>query len=55
MDPKYHGWLIRAFEARQSATYGVDLPGEADAANISALIEQAEDFVAAIRRYLASE
>jgi uncharacterized protein (UPF0332 family) len=55
LDPKYHGWLIRAFEARQSATYGVDLDGEADAASISALIEQAEDFVAAIRRYLASE
>jgi uncharacterized protein (UPF0332 family) len=55
LDPKYHGWLIRAFEARQSATYGVDLNGEADAASIGALIEQAEDFVAAIRRYLASE
>jgi uncharacterized protein (UPF0332 family) len=55
LDPKYHGWLIRAFEARQSATYGVDLNGEADAASIGALIEQAEEFVSAIRRYLALE
>ena len=55
LDPKYHGWLIRAFEARQSATYGVDLEGAADAASVGALIEQAVELVAAIRRYLAPE
>lgn len=55
LDPKYHGWLIRAFEARQSATYGVDLNGESDPASVATLIKQAEELVAAIRRYLAPE
>jgi uncharacterized protein (UPF0332 family) len=52
LDPKYHGWLIRAFEARQSATYGVNVAEEADSERVEALIGQAEELVAAIRDYL---
>lgn len=50
MDPKYHRWLLDAFKVRQRATYGVDAP--IAVAEAGEMINRADDFVAAARRYL---
>lgn len=38
LDPKYHQWLLGAFESRQSATYGTDLGQEIDERDVQELI-----------------
>lgn len=55
LDPKYHSWLIQAFEARQTATYGADLKDEVSAERVRSRIEQAEELIEAVREYLARE
>lgn len=53
LDPKYHRWLIHAFEGRQSATYGTDIENEPDRESVTRVIDQAEELLAAAREYLA--
>lgn len=55
LDPKYHGRLIRAFEGRQSATYGTDLDVEPDSASVAAVLDRAQEFLGAAKDYLAPE
>ena len=50
LDPQYHAWLLRAFEIRQRATYGID--AALDSEGVRRLIGRAEEFLAAARRYL---
>ena len=53
LDPKYHRWLLTAFNKRIAADYGVRAEITADDART--LIEQAKDFVSSGRRFLTSE
>lgn len=49
LDPKYHRWLIDAFDERQKAIYGLQV--EVLAERALELIEQAEEFMEASRSY----
>jgi uncharacterized protein (UPF0332 family) len=51
MDPRYHRWLLDAFDRRITADYGVDVSISAEEAD--RMIEQAKEFLDAGRRYLA--
>lgn len=53
LDPKYHRWLLSAFNKRLAADYGTE--DEADSGDVSQLIVRAEDFLAAAREYLEEE
>jgi len=48
-----HGWLISAFEKRVKASY--DYGTEVSAAEAGKIIDQAEQFIAAIEEYLGAE
>ena len=50
LDPKYHRWLLAAFEKRITADYGVEETIEIDEART--LIQQAQEFLQAAQRYL---
>jgi len=50
LDPKYHRWLLDAFEERQAADYGLD--PDISAERVEELIERAEAFLAAGRKHL---
>ena len=49
LDPKYHRWLIDAFDERQKAIYGVH--AEVPVERARELIDQAEEFLEAARSY----
>ena len=50
LDPKYHRWLLAAFEKRITADYGIEDPiASHDAAET---IAQAREFLEAVQRYL---
>ena len=53
LDPKYHRWLIDAFDKRIAADYGIQAEITTDDAR--ALIQQAHDFLAAARDFLVSD
>ena len=50
LDPKYHRWLLKAFEDRLQTDYGVDAGMSAQDLKIS--MERAQEFLAAGRRFL---
>ena len=50
MDAKFHDWLLRAFDARITADYGVEAGASSDAA--ARLIAQAREFLSAARKLL---
>ena len=50
LDPKYHRWLLAAFEKRITADYGIENAIESNDAG--ELITQARDFLAAARAHL---
>ena len=53
IDPKYHRWLLDAFDQRITADYRVSAeltPGDA-----RVLVEQAKEFISAARAFLASD
>lgn len=50
LDPKYHRWLLTAFNKRLVADYGTE--DETDAEDVRQSIIQAEEFLAAARAYL---
>jgi uncharacterized protein (UPF0332 family) len=52
LDPKFHRWLLGAYDERQKSTYG--LSAEFTEERAQQLIDQAEDFLAAAREHLAS-
>lgn len=51
MDPKYHRWLLDAFDERLRGDY--DIRAEFDTAAVSAQIDRAEEFIREARRVLA--
>jgi uncharacterized protein (UPF0332 family) len=53
LDPRFHRYLLDAFAKRLDADYGIQITLRGDEVRI--LIEQAVEFVAAIRGYLARE
>jgi uncharacterized protein (UPF0332 family) len=53
LDPKYHRWLLEAFDARQTATYGAEGHGPGGPEAVGLLIDQADQLSAAIQDYLA--
>ena len=52
LDPKYHRWLLDAFDQRITADYRVG--AELTAYDARTLVEQAKEFLSAARAFLAS-
>ena len=52
MDPKFHSWLVDAFDERIQGDY--DAESEVDAEAVSTTIQQAREFLQTAQRYLAS-
>ena len=52
VDPRYHRYLIEAFESRLEADYGVDIVLSTSAVND--IIQRAEEFLAVARSHLES-
>lgn len=52
LDPKYHRWLLDAFEERQAADYGID--PDISVERVEELIARAETFLTAARAHLGS-
>ncbi len=50
LDPKYHRWLLDAFDERLQGDYDFDVSFDADA--VTRRIEQAREFLEAAQRYL---
>ena len=50
MDPRYHRWLLDAFDLRVTADYGVDVA--IDEGEVARMIQQAKEFLEAGRRML---
>ncbi len=49
LDPKYHRWLLAAFNKRISADYGID--AELSATDVGEILGQAREFLDAARRH----
>lgn len=52
LDPKFHRYLLNAFDKRITADYDVTVKLRAE--DVKTLVAQAEEFVAAAERYLES-
>ncbi len=50
LDPKYHRWLLDAFDKRLAGDYSVDVAIDRDSA--AAIINQAREFLEAAQTYL---
>ncbi|MGC1378738.1 MAG: HEPN domain-containing protein [Anaerolineales bacterium] len=50
LDPKYHGWLITAFDQRQIGDYGLDPNIKSEV--VVQMINQAQEFLGAAQAYL---
>ena len=50
LDPKFHRYLLTAFESRLEADYGVDMVLSTSA--VQEMMQQAKEFLEAARRYL---
>jgi uncharacterized protein (UPF0332 family) len=50
LDPKFHRYLLAAFESRLEADYGVDIVLSASA--VQEMMQQAKEFLDVARRYL---
>jgi uncharacterized protein (UPF0332 family) len=50
MEPRYHRWLLDAFDRRVTGDYGVDVSIEPD--EVARMIDQAREFLEAGRRLL---
>ena len=53
LDPKYHRWLITAFDQRQVGDYAFDPNVQSNV--VVAMIHQAQEFLEAAKKYLVSE
>ncbi len=52
LNPKYHRWILQAFNKRVSADY--DVEANLISEDVTALIQQAREFLQEAQRYLAS-
>ncbi len=52
MDPKFHSWLVDAFDERIQGDYEIE--SQIDSAIVETTIQQALEFLRAARQYLAS-
>ncbi len=52
LDPRYHRWLLAAFNKRITADYGVDV--ELSVQEVKEMLAQACEFVEAARKFLKS-
>jgi uncharacterized protein (UPF0332 family) len=52
LDPKFHRWLLDAFDARLQTDYSFDVAVEAEA--VQETVERAREFLAAVRSFLAA-
>ncbi len=50
LDPKYHRWLLDAFDDRLRGDYDIDVAFDRE--SVTKRIEQAREFVGAARRFL---
>lgn len=50
MDPRFHRWLLDAFDRRVTADYGIDVVIDAD--EVARMIDQAKEFLQVGRRLL---
>lgn len=50
LDPKFHGWLLDAYDSRIQGDYGIDV--EATTKRVQEMIDQGREFLAAARSYL---
>lgn len=55
LDPKFHRWLLEAFEARQAATYGTEAERRGEPEAVRTLIDQAEQLIGTVQEYLNSQ
>jgi uncharacterized protein len=53
LDPKYHRWLMDAFDKRLIGDYGVEANLQMDV--VASMIHQAQEFLAAAKKYLGEE
>ena len=53
LDPKYHRWLLDAFDTRIEADYGVRCT--ANLGDATAMLSQAQEFLAAARDHLGKQ
>jgi len=53
LDPKYHRWLINAFDKRIIGDYGVDSSLQTDI--VADMINQAQEFLEAAQKHLESK
>jgi len=53
LDPKFHRWMLAAFDARLKGDY--DFEAAIDAQTAASTIEQAREFLTEARRYLGAE
>ena len=51
MDPKFHSWLVDAFDERIQGDYEVE--SEVDSEDVTVMISQAQEFLQEAKRYLA--
>jgi len=52
LEPKFHRWLLDAYDQRQAATYGISR--DIAMGRAEELVLQADEFLAAVRAYLES-
>jgi uncharacterized protein (UPF0332 family) len=52
LEPKLHRYLLDAYRARQSADY--DAPADISAEDARVVVNRAQEFISAIKRYLGS-
>ena len=50
MDPKFHSWLVDAFDERIQGDYEVE--SQVDSAIVKTTIQQAQEFLQAAQQYL---
>ncbi len=53
LDPKFHRWLVDAFDERIQGDYEVE--SQVDSAIVKTTIQQAREFLQVARQYLANE
>lgn len=53
LDPKFHSWLVDAFDERIQGDYEVE--SQVDSAIVKTTIQQAREFLQVARQYLANQ
>lgn len=53
MDPKFHSWLVDAFDERIQGDYEVE--SQVDSEDVAAMIGQAQEFLLEAKRHLSGQ